>query len=220
MVSGAWCATHPHTHTISWDPWNSKCTMHNFSHHHPQHFPDSVVEGRVFDGCLDLDGMLSFLHGDDDEWNGSRWQGPDTELLAEFPVFRGRAAHMLHLNQVHAHLNRSTIMKKVLCSLLELISICWLSLPLFCGPSCLDPAVQTHSDEIGAVVVEDGFNFKLLSTDRRVGQLQIDEEVLPDNDLQGVTNADAWKKRSVWKTKHQEGEGGVVLHDWDKDIFY
>lgn len=80
--------------------------------------------------------------------------------------------------------------------------------------------MQTHSDEIGAVVVEDGFNFKLLSTDRRVGQLQIDKEVLSDNDLQGVANADAWKKRSVWKTKRQEGEGGVVLHDWDKDIFY
>lgn len=49
---------------------------------------------------------------------------------------------------------------------------------------------QTHSVDIGAVVVEDGFNFKLFSTDGRVGQLQINEEVLPDDDLQRLANTD------------------------------
>lgn len=63
---------------------------------------------------------------------------------------------------------------------------------------------KTHSDEIGAVVVEDGFNFKLLSADRRVRQLQIDEEVLPDNDLQRGANADTCSKSRVWK-KQREG---------------
>lgn len=58
---------------------------------------------------------------------------------------------------------------------------------------------QTHSEEIWAVVVEDGFNFKLLSTDGRVGQLQIDEEVLPDDDLQRLANTDTWEKSVLEK---------------------
>lgn len=64
------------------------------------------------------------------------------------------------------------------------------------------PVTQTYSDEVGAVVVKNGFNFNLLSADCRVGQPQVNEEFLPNNDLQGLANTDSFKE-----TKHEKGKG-------------
>lgn len=97
----------PHKHKQT---QNSK-SLHHFSYHHPQHFPDSIIERRVFDRRLYFDGMFSFLHGNDDEGNWSSRLGPNSQLLAVSLALRGRAAHMFNLDQVHAHLNKRTMVK-------------------------------------------------------------------------------------------------------------
>lgn len=49
---------------------------------------------------------------------------------------------------------------------------------------------QTYSDKIWAVVMKDRLHFYLFSFDSRVGQSQINEEVLANNHLQRLSNAD------------------------------
>lgn len=53
---------------------------------------------------------------------------------------------------------------------------------------------QTHSNKVRAIVVKNCFNFNLLSLDCRVGQPQVNEEFLPDNYLQWISNADSCKE--------------------------
>lgn len=47
----------------------------------------------------------------------------------------------------------------------------------------MNEKTQTYSGRIRAVVVEDCFHFKLLSSNSRVGQSEIDEEILAYNNL-------------------------------------
>lgn len=70
---------------------------------------------------------------------------------------------------------------------------------------------QTYSDSLGDVVVEDCLNFQLLSTDSRIRQPEINEEVLLHNCFEWIGHTDTLKMRG--ETKDETEERGGKGHD-------
>ena len=79
-------------------------------------------------------------------------------------------------------------------------------------PETTKHRAQTYCDKIIPVVVEDRLNFQLLSADSRVGQFEVDEEVLPDNHFQWFANADSWTTRRIRCGETEKKENG----GWDR----
>lgn len=135
------------------------------SHHDAQRLLDAVAEHGVFHGRFDLDGVLPFLRGNNNERHGKRRFPSDVDRLPMLPPLESRAAQILLLEKVNNHLGKA---EKTL------------------GPSLLVASLTaaTHSSGIRTVVVDHHFDFQLFSTNSKVGEFHVKKKVLPDNDLQ------------------------------------
>lgn len=77
------------------------------SHHDAQHLLDAVSEHGVFHGRFDLDGVLPFLRGNNNERHGKRCFPSHVDRLAMLPPFVSRTAQILLLEKIDYHLGKA-----------------------------------------------------------------------------------------------------------------
>lgn len=81
--------------------------MTTLSHHDAQRLLDAVTEHGVFHGRFDLDGVLPFLLGNNNERHGKRRFPSNVDHLAMLPPFESCAAQILLLEKINNHLGKA-----------------------------------------------------------------------------------------------------------------
>lgn len=69
---------------------------------------------------------------------------------------------------------------------------------------------MTYSNRLWAVIVKDRFYFKLLPSDGRIRDLEINEKLLVNNNLQRLANTDTFRVREGKEEMRQEIRGAEI----------